>query len=157
MMLLVSLAVLCGCAADDAPPLRNQTVAGDFSLSVHVAGDGHDPEPMRRRAQFVVQPDRMLRLATGPAASPDTFPRPYRRLSPAEFASLYELVARNHLLAEPTSPIAAGSEADDQAVILRVAITAGGRTNRYATTAAESPPTAALLARLVALIEKETW
>ena len=55
-------------------------------------------------------------------------------------------------MSEPTSPIAEAADKQTRPppVIYRVDLSAWGLVNRYSTTAEESPPTAELLARLIA-------
>jgi len=120
----------------------------DFALRLHVTGKSDSDNLFHRTAQYVVEPDRQLRVALGAGAKIDYYPRPTRILSRAAYYDLSQHVHRHHLMAEPAS---IGSEADDVDVRYEVEITAHGRTHRYTTTPDESPPTLGLLRRLAGL------
>lgn len=143
----------------------------DFAVEFNVRGDSAAEDPMRQSAQYVVEANRRMRVISGSRAETRTFPRFLRDVTPTEFEALWAHVRDANLMAEPTSPGAEGygqppttapapppAEAPDTAgapaesgALYTVAITARGRTNRYATTPSESPPTASLLAMLLEL------
>ncbi len=78
-----------GGAATSAPPR-------DFWLGITVTGPIREsaaaydalPRPLRP-ARYVVEADRILRVAYGPGATTDAFPPPTRRLTATEFNDLY--------------------------------------------------------------------
>jgi hypothetical protein len=108
---------------------------------------------LRQPGQYVVECNRVLRVARGAGATGDFYPQLTRVLTYDEYQALFRLVDDNHLLSEPTSPAAQAAVASPtlSEVIYRVQITANGRTRRYSTTEQESSPTAQLLGMLVRL------
>ena len=131
-------------------------VPADFALVLHIDGQGPTHEPTRHNSQYVVEPNRNLRVALGPGASPDYFPSLTGRLSPRQFEAIYQLIDANHLTAEPTSPGAElRLEADSEAVYYEVWITSEGRTHHFATTPSESATTLQLVKYLVRLRESK--
>ena len=150
--LLVVCSALAGCRKPIAMPPK-PTVPSDFVLTVNIRGDSGPHEPGRYPSQYIVEPDRRLRAALGAGVSPHYYPKLTRVLTPGQMQSLWEQIERNHLTAEPTSPTA---EADllgttSAPVLYRVTIISHGRTHRYATTPAESPPTRKLIEQLIDL------
>lgn len=159
----VLLAAILGACA--APPVTHETqrVPGDFALDVLViaaaGGQGsNNTDAAHRTARYVLEANRRLHVGLGPGAAAGGFPPAWRMLEPADAADLWRQVQRDHLLAEPTSPIAERqlAQAPGEAAALRppqpmyrVRIMAGGREHRYWTTPAESPPSEALLRRLL--------
>jgi hypothetical protein len=103
-LLLVALALcLSGCVLN--PQATDTTSSGgaatsapprDFWLGITVTGPirestaAYEAQPRSMRpGRYVVEADRILRVALGPGATPESFPPPTRRLTPAEFADLY--------------------------------------------------------------------
>lgn len=118
----------------------------DFALQFHVAGDPSTNDPLRQTSQYVLEANRHLHVATGPTATRHAYPPLTRVIPHAEYEHLIRHVMRSHLMAEPTSPAAESSNAT---LRYEVTLFANGRTHRYATTPAESPPTVQLLQKLV--------
>lgn len=159
-MLTALIAMLSACAGPEpaaAPPGR---MPPDFALVVTVIGDPLGSHPMRESARYILQPSRDFHAARGrgavggPTAS-GYFPHASRRLSPAQMEYLHGFIDYYELAAEPTSPnarvILDGETLRRDTVLIEVELTAFGRTHRYITTPAESPPTARLLEMLVLL------
>lgn len=149
---VLTLALAAGCT----PPEHDKRLAEvnpppDFAIEffVHGSSDGSDRRVMR--SNYVLEPNRNLRVELGSHQEQDAFPRFYRQLTFAQFESISEIVRKAKLHAEPTSPNASTSGAASNVLIYEVKVTAWGRTNRYRTTPEESPPTAELLAKLVEL------
>lgn len=117
----------------------------DFALQFHVIGDPSTNDPLRQTSQYVLEANRHLHVATEPTATRHFYPPLTRVFSHAEYENLIRHVLRCHLMAEPTSPAAESSNAT---LRYEVIIFANGRTHRYATTPAESPPTVQLLQKL---------
>ncbi len=156
------LAVLGACEAQPGV-YDSQRPPGDFALDVLViapvsaqAPDAADP--MHRTARYVLEANRRLHVGLGHGAVVGGFPPAWRVLDPTDVAALWRQVQRDHLLTEPTSPTAerqlaeAGAAADlrPPQPIYRVRIMAAGREHSYWTTPHESPPSAAMLHRLLA-------
>lgn len=121
----------------------------DFALRFHVSGGVGSNDFLYKTSQYVVEPNRQLRMAFGAGVTADDYPNLVRRtISRAEFYDLSQHIDRHHLMSEPTS---VGSEAPDVTVRYKVEITSHGRTHRYATSPAESPPSVQLLRLLIAL------
>ena len=127
-------------------------VPSDFALVLHIDGPGPAREPTRHHSQYIVEPNRNLRVALGPGVSPDYFPSLTGRLLPRQFEAVYQLVEANHLMSEPTSPGAQlQPERDAEAVCYKVWITCLGRTHHFETTPSESVATWQLAKYLVHL------
>jgi hypothetical protein len=146
------LSVSAGCAAPARRPGAGPGphLPPDFAIEFHVLVR-LDLQPGKRRpAHFVVEANRDLRVSRRARTAGRTYPPRLRRLSYDEYESLYALVWYNHLMAEPTSPVAQRflQGQRDVRVLYDVAVSAHGRTQHFVTTPGESPPTAQLRARL---------
>jgi hypothetical protein len=155
------LATLASCATQ---PVRHDArhTPGDFALDLLViaaaeSNASNDSDRLHRTARYVLEPNRRLHVGIGRGAVVGGFPPAWRMIEPADVADLWRHVHRDHLLAEPTSPLAEQqlAEAGDAAnlrppqPIYRIRIIAAGREHQYWTTPQESPPSTALLRRLL--------
>lgn len=132
-------------------------VPSDFALVLHIDGPAPAREPTRHHSQYIVEPNRNLRVALGPGVSPDYFPSLTGRLLPRQFKTVYQLIKANHLMSEPTSPGAQlRPERDAESVYYKVWITCLGRTHHFATTPSESVATWQLAKYLVHLHQSKT-
>ena len=136
--------VLAGCAAVDNP-VDLAAVPHDLALVffVEVAGGGSPEDPLRQPSQYIVEVDRTLRVALGTGVSQQLYPPPTATLTPQDMDQLYRLIEQASLPKDPAAP--AGP------VIYHLAITAGGRTHRYATTPQASAGAVELLRYLARL------
>ena len=131
----------------------------DFALQFVVKGVVWSDNPLRQTSHYVLEPNRHLRVAIGPYMTAQAYARHQQAISRTAFNRVIEHVLSNHLMAEPTSP---GAERDvtgrddPDTVRYHVAITAYGRTHRYITTPAESPPTVQLLHMLATIAGRQT-
>jgi hypothetical protein len=162
---LLPLVLLASCASPYSDSrILPSAVPIDFALQFDVrapaptpgsaaAPEGASRTPLHQPGQYVVECNRVLRVARGAGAIGDYYPQLTRVLTYDEYQSLFRLVDGNHLLSEPTSPAAQAALAQPTLteVVYRVQITANGRTRRYSTTELESSPTAQLLGMLVRL------
>lgn len=130
-------------------PVSHPWLPPDFAIQFFVEGNPHSTNPLTQTAQFVVEPNRQLRVALGPDAAVDSYPDQPTTISRAEYFDLSQHIMRHHLLAEPTSPAAEDNVQDE--VRYDVLIMANGRTHRYTTTPPDSPPTVQLLVKLTQL------
>lgn len=149
------LAGVAGCVSGpcDDPQVVAMGAPPDFGLVFTVQAREEGDHPLHQSSQNILEPNRTLRAAIGPGAASDYFPATTRKITPRERDDLFEHIRRTSLLSEPTSPLAASppGEGPVPAEYYRVRITACGRTHEFATTPKESPPSAELLAMLVAL------
>lgn len=132
-------------------PLTGRThpaLPTDFALRFHVAGSANSDNLLEKTSQYVLEPNRHLHVALGAGATARFYPRLTRVITRDEYYDLSRHVFSHHLMAEPTSP---GVRVSHTPVRYELEITAHGRTHRYATTAAESPPTLQLLKSLANL------
>jgi len=147
---LFLLLPVLGCHPNSSPQpgqtLSRPGLPPDFALQFHVVGDPFTNDPLRQTSQYVLEANRHLHVATGPTATRDSYPPLTRVIPHAEYEHLIRHVLRCHLMAEPTSPAA---ESSNTTLRYEVTLFANGRTHRYATTPAESPPTIQLLQKLV--------
>ncbi len=150
---LAFLADAGGCSSRTAAPLNGTKTPPDFALNVLVRGPLDETNRLRQTSRYVLESNRTLRATRGRGAIPLTYPPIARRLGPAQVESLVRLVARHHLMVEPTSPSAEAAAAPGAGpeVIYELQITSNGQTHRYRTTPDESPPTIRLLTELVRL------
>lgn len=134
--------------------LNPQQVPANFALDITIIGEATANGHAWRTARYVLEPDRTLRVGVGPGAATGGFPPIWRRLSRSTIAELWRQINRDHLLAEPTSPLAEAAlrqaNQDVQRLrarerLYRVRINAGGDEAAYWTTQHESPPTASLI------------
>ncbi len=167
LVVLATVAFIPACAstraastsADDRRAPR--AAPADFAIDLLVVGHGTAPQaapdPAAHTTRYVLEPDRTLRVGVGPGAAVGGFPPPWGRLARGDVADLWRQIQRDHLLAEPTSPMAevelvqAGGDPwrlRPDVPLYRVRIAAGSAEHTYWTTADESPPTLALLIRL---------
>ncbi len=147
---------LAACVAqplDGPPPGAARQAPGDFSLLVHIEGDRPAYEPAGYTSQYVIETNRRLRVALGPGARADYFPRKTCRLTTDQIELLYHFVIENHLPAEPSSPQAESRAGGDApaSIVYTVTLSGEGSTHRYRTTPDESPATLALVRRLIEL------
>lgn len=88
-------------AADTRPALLGPP--GDFTLSITVLGPvpeggvGMVARP-QRPGRYVLEPDRQLRAAIGPGASPRAFPPAVRRLTHAQVGELWTALKAGSML-----------------------------------------------------------
>jgi hypothetical protein len=156
LLMLALGALLPASCRSPAPELAGGGMPADFAIEFYVQAQAHEVDPRQRTGRFIVEPDRRLRGIQHDLVEPFTFPPTVRTLTPREMEALVDLVRRHRLMSEPTSPLAEQAVADPRSnrhTLYRVTITAWGRTNRFVTTAEESPPTAELLSALTALAE----
>ncbi|MCC7204177.1 MAG: hypothetical protein IT441_03795 [Phycisphaeraceae bacterium] len=163
--------MLAGCAGKKIAANTTDPPA-DFTIEVYIHHFDADMSlatasmmgrAVRQTSQYLLEPNRDLRAIMGPWASDRIYPPPVRRLTYAQFQSLWKIIQVNHLLAEPTSPNGQvlmdhlGKRSSDPlgvpspAILYRVRILAGGKSYEFSTTPQESPPTLALIAELVKL------
>ncbi len=152
----VALATLTpGCVApENDPALTDIQTPWDLTIQLHITGLDDSTDPRVQTSQYVIDPSRRLRVATGAGAQANYFPGATRVVSVEEFEKLGRFVREAHLEAEPTSPVAEVAltqPLDPPKVSYDVEITAFGRRHRYTTTPQESPPTAELAAMLAQL------
>ncbi len=154
---LAALALLGGaggCSTPAAVPSSGTDTPPHLALNVLVMGQPDATNGLRRTARYVLESNRTLRVAHGREAIRLTYPPIARRLGQAQIASLVRLVVDQHLMAEPTSPLAEASGRGEKAdVLYELEIASDRRTHRYRTTPDESPPTVRLLAELVRLAD----
>ncbi len=162
--LLLALATLCislsGCASSSVDTSTTEgaiTPPADLAIELTVQGQPGVRDIMQRSSQYVIEPDRALRVAVGPGATEDYLPDRSRWISSRDYAALYEQIARGKLMIEPTSP---GAEAGVDprtgrmpTAIYRVLIQAQGKQHVFRTTADESPYTRRLHEMLVLLAQ----
>jgi hypothetical protein len=146
------LLLLNGCKAD---PVRQgggeMSTPADFALEFRVHGKPGATDVADKTVDFVVEPNRALRVAGNSWGSQGrVFPPFLRYLDYKEFNALYRLIDSANLTVEPTGPNGElGSKGKPIAdAWYEVTLTASGRMHSFATTGAESPPTAQLLVRL---------
>jgi hypothetical protein len=144
-----------GCVApENDPALTDIQTPWDLTIQLHITGQDDSTDPRVQTSQYVIDPSRRLRVATGAGAKANYFPGATRVVSVEEFENLGRFVREAHLEAEPTSPVAEVASTqplDPPTVSYEVEITAFGRRHRYTTTPQESPPTAELAAMLAQL------
>ena len=153
---LTCLMITGGCSMQTDASVNHTDAPPDFALNVLVVGPPDEANPLRKTSRYLLESNRTLRAIRGSRATNLTFPPIARRLGRSDVNSLARLVARHHLMAEPTSPLA--EVADDgngkRAVLYELEITAHGRVHRYRTTPPESPPTIRLVAELARLADR---
>ena len=152
-LLAIAAGLSLGSCAGREPDIAvdDPTRPANLSVQFHVVGERAPGHSLRQTSMYVLEPDRNLRVALGYEAQVGFYPRLVRVISPSEYRAIVEFVHERRLMAEPTSPIAEAALKRGQVppVLYRVDLSAWGLVNRYATTAEESPPTAALLTKLV--------
>ena len=156
-ILLPTMGLLVSCTEyGNDPRWFQHSVPPDFALQLQVSGHAGTEDPLRRSSLYVLEPNRRLRMAIGSDADKTSFPTVIQILSPSAFEAIFRFVETQHLLAEPTSPVADQAMIDraSHEVIYHVEIYTHSRLHRYATTPTESPPTVQLLAKLIELTVK---
>ena len=98
-------AVLGGCGTPgERIEQGGADLPADFALSVTVFSEFDDPELIarlerwRRPARFVMEADRRLRAAQGPAVTPEVYPPIIRQLRREQVRDLWRLVRAGELL-----------------------------------------------------------
>ncbi len=114
--MVLTMLVLGGCASSDRP-IRAAAYPPDFSLLVHVP---HAAAAGQRGRLYMVGPDRRLRAASGPGATPDRRPPVTAQLSRRQMQQVWRQV-------EPIELI----ESNDAAAV-RLTVTAHGDRRRGA-------------------------
>lgn len=127
---LLSLTLGCRSQTPPADIIAWPLAPADFQLQFHVKNHQASPatDPLRQTSQTILQNDRSLRVAIGPGATTDYYPRATRRLEPAEIDRLWQWLQQENLLADPSPdrpPIS-----DDQ-VIYELKILLKNRTIRH--------------------------
>jgi len=141
--------IMWGCGHNDQTTgMTHPMLPPDFALRFCVAGTGSSDHPLEQTSQYVVEPNRDLRVMVGPTATAKYYPPKSRTLQREEYYDLAQYALSSYLMSEQTSR---GAGAGHPKVRYSVEITAHGHTHRYATTPDESPPTVQLLRRLVVL------
>jgi hypothetical protein len=144
------LAVMPGCVAPaDDPALHDWPVPPDFALQVQaLAATPAQPDAAAKSrdladmtCQFLVEPDRKLRVGFGPRVTARIHPAVRTVLSPQQVQRLYVFVRERGLLTPPEQP----PETADASTRYELAITAAGRTRRYRTTRDRTPAAADLI------------
>jgi hypothetical protein len=150
-LLMTVLLAISGCKAPEPEPGASLATPPDFAVEVLYDGDADASANGVQRIKLVLEPDRWLRVAQGTGVRRETFPLRVVRLSLPQVEQLVALMRQAHLQAEPTSPIADKTDLyhGTSRTILHVNITAWTRTNRYATTAQESPASEELFRTLL--------
>ncbi|MAE63800.1 MAG: hypothetical protein CMJ18_05965 [Phycisphaeraceae bacterium] len=148
-LMLLALTAAPGCRGTErAAPAKDQTSdapPADFALVLYIEGHDRPWDPARFRSQYVLEPDRGLRVALGPGAEPGYYPALTRRLTPAEQGDVYRWIRSHELDRFPAGMI---TSADDVRYVVQ--ITSHEQTSRYATNSAASPATRRLVEMLVA-------
>ncbi|RMH13795.1 MAG: hypothetical protein D6695_02965 [Planctomycetota bacterium] len=99
---MILAAWMAGCAST-RPELRVGAVPSDFALELRVAADDQRPG-----ALYIVEPDRVLRAATGPDVTRQMYPAPTRLLTPGEMERVYNLLVETQIVEkspESTAPM----------------------------------------------------
>lgn len=152
---LWSLALVwgAGCRGPQPAPLGERSYPADFALemTVEAVTFASGSDPLRYPSRYVLEPNRVLRVALGPGVHAGLHPPPTATLSPDEMAEVYRRIERGGLMEEGEGQAASAPAGD---VVYRLAITADGRTRRFTTTPEASPAAVSLLERLVALRSK---
>lgn len=100
--LVLCFSLLAGCTR---PVLfESETYPPDFSLQVCVQAPPLPGLDERYGVAHVVQPDGMLRSATGPGCTLNTYPEPTCRLDAAQLQTLYDLTRQLDFTPSPTPP-----------------------------------------------------
>jgi len=141
--------IMTACQADPDPRLGYQMMPADFALEFNIIAPDDSDDPLRQPGQYVLEPNRNLRVALGRGATDDLFPSITRTIPLEQQIRIWERVDKNQLLSEPTS--ATGEQRPDHVVLYNVTVRAWGRVNSFVTTPEESPPAAQVLADLTRL------
>jgi hypothetical protein len=98
--LFLAAATLLGGCVDPYhdPHLGIQEVPADFALIFNVQNPATSDDPLRQSSQYVLEPDRNLRVALGSATSEAYFPRLTRQITPEEYAAVSRLAQAPALL-----------------------------------------------------------
>lgn len=152
--LLMLATLLAACASEPAPApatrAASTTTPADFALVITVRPEGFvDPaDPLQQPAQYVLEPNRSLRVAIGPGAHHHLFPPVTATLSPQEMTQLYSLIESAEL--DKLDPREALNLTDAQ-VTYEISLTANGATHHVVTTGRQTPAVRRVLARLAKL------
>ena len=126
-----------GCTAPERDvQLSDVQVPWDLTVQIAVQGKDDAGDPMEQTSQFILEPSRKLRVATGSGADSNYFPRVTRQITPEQFEQVARLVRESNLQVEPTSPAAQSATTQPSTAALpiyHVSIQAFGQRNRYAT------------------------
>ncbi|MBH07301.1 MAG: hypothetical protein CMJ20_13405 [Phycisphaeraceae bacterium] len=143
-------ALFSGCNAS-FPVAKSAAVPSDFALQVHINGQADSNEPHRLRSQYILEPNRQLRVALGVDATGNYFPKPARKLTFDEVQTLYRHIYHLHLMSQPERRGTSSHTTNraDNSIRYQIQITAHGRTHRYITTLHKSPVTLRLIRLLI--------
>ena len=78
-------------------PLGETRPPRDLALAVTVLGSAADDPLAPQPARFVIEPDGLLRAATGSGVGPGVYPPRTRRLIDAQIAEIYTMLVRSGL------------------------------------------------------------
>ncbi len=100
---LFAFSFVPACRSSSGPPSGRAIPSGetrppeDFALAVTVMGEEGTTNWLLQPARFVVEPDGVLRAATGAGVGPSVYPPRTRRLTQAQMNDLYAVVVRSGL------------------------------------------------------------
>lgn len=147
---MAAVLTLAGCVSPQRDPrLTHKEMPIDFAVHVYVEGDPAVTDPLRQTSQYILQPDRLLRVAVGPGVTAGYFPRATRALTPAEMEALWGHVRESGLMHEPTT--APATQPSESGIRYHVEITAHQQVHEFVTRPEESTATVELLMQLAKL------
>ncbi len=150
-------AALTGCNSATREQIRaNSLVPPDFAIKLNVLGVRSPDGPLQQYAQYILEPDRQLRAATGRGADVTYYPPRSVRISPRDMETLYQHVASSDLTQQETDAAAEAllrpmDRPRPEAIVFAVYIRADGKYHRYAALPDRSPATTRLLEMLALL------
>ena len=97
----IPLVSACGSTPHTEPrgaiPTGDPRPPADFALAVTVMGEEVTTGWVLEPARFVIEPDGVLRAATGAGVGPSVYPPRTRRLTDAQVSDVYSVVTRQGL------------------------------------------------------------
>ncbi|MCC5828148.1 MAG: hypothetical protein JJU36_01750 [Phycisphaeraceae bacterium] len=116
LALTTTTGLLSGCRSTDGfADLSSESVPPDFSLVMMIRGPADADDPVRRPAQYVLDPARRLRAAVGPAAVEGLSPPVIRTLSPRDRDAVWAIFVRSGLADRMDRDNAPGGRTADRA------------------------------------------
>lgn len=149
-----------------AEPSLSDEMPADFTLSITVVAPGVDETALttltraEKPARYIVEPDSVLRAASGPGATPMVFPGQTRTLNEAQLRRIWRLVRETGLLDSgsitqiPTTETFFPPPGRSTALI---SITANGQVRAFAVRLPVGDPPSVATTQLIDAVAELAW